>query len=141
MSLDLFSNIIGACTTVIDKIFPDKNEAEKAKLELFKMQQAGEFKELEERMSAIQQEAASLDAWTSRARPAFLYVVYVMILASIPMGILYALNPVMADNIATGMQKWLGAIPEAVWWLFGCGYLGYTVPAELKKKGFMVPKK
>ena len=141
MGLDLISTSIGAASTVIDKIFPDKNEAEKAKLELFRMQQQGEFKELEERMAAIQQEAASLDAWTSRARPAFLYVVYIMILASIPMGILYAFQPVMADNIATGMQKWLGAIPEAVWWLFGGGYLGYTIPAEMKKKGFMPPRK
>jgi len=32
---------------VIDKIFPDKDAAEKAKLELFKMQQEGELKELE----------------------------------------------------------------------------------------------
>lgn len=139
--MDIFSSLIGAATTIIDKIFPDKNEAEKAKLELFRMQQAGEFKELEERMAAITQEAASLDKWTSRARPAFLYVVYIMILASIPMGVLYAYQPVVADNIATGMQRWLGSIPEAVWYFFGFGYLGYTIPAELKKKGFMVPKK
>lgn len=32
---------------VIDKIFPDKDAAEKAKLELFKMQQEGNLKELE----------------------------------------------------------------------------------------------
>ena len=33
--------------TIIDKIWPDKVEAEKAKLKLFEMMQAGEFKELE----------------------------------------------------------------------------------------------
>ena len=32
---------------VIDKIFPDKDAAEKAKLELFRMQQEGNLKELE----------------------------------------------------------------------------------------------
>ena len=32
---------------IIDKIWPDKAEAERAKIELFKMTQAGEFKELE----------------------------------------------------------------------------------------------
>jgi hypothetical protein len=32
---------------VIDKIFPDKDAADRAKLELFKLQQAGEMKQLE----------------------------------------------------------------------------------------------
>ena len=32
---------------IIDKLFPDKTEAEKLKLELLKQQKAGEFKELE----------------------------------------------------------------------------------------------
>jgi len=32
---------------VIDKIFPDKDAADKAKLELFKLQQAGELKQLD----------------------------------------------------------------------------------------------
>jgi hypothetical protein len=32
---------------IIDKIWPDKAEAERAKIELFKMTQAGEFKEIE----------------------------------------------------------------------------------------------
>ena len=34
-------------TTIIDKFWPDKVEAERVKIELFKMTQAGEFKELE----------------------------------------------------------------------------------------------
>lgn len=32
---------------IIDKIWPNKDEADKAKLRLFEMQQAGEFRELE----------------------------------------------------------------------------------------------
>lgn len=37
------SNLIG---NVIDKIWPDKNEAEKAKLKLFELQQSGELAQL-----------------------------------------------------------------------------------------------
>jgi hypothetical protein len=33
---------------VIDKIFPDKDQADKAKLEMFKMQQDGVFKDMEQ---------------------------------------------------------------------------------------------
>lgn len=49
MSFDLtgFGAAFGLVGKVIDKIFPDKEAADKAKLELLKMQQAGEFKELE----------------------------------------------------------------------------------------------
>ena len=49
MNWDLtgFGALFGLAGKVIDKIFPDKEAADKAKLELLKMQQAGEFKELE----------------------------------------------------------------------------------------------
>jgi hypothetical protein len=49
-----------------------------------------------------------------------------MLLASIPMGVLWAFAPVAAEGIATGLQKWLAAIPDAMWQLFSIGYLGYT---------------
>ncbi len=77
-------------------------------------------------MSAIVMEAQSSDPLTSRARPAFLYVMYIMILTSIPMGILFALNPILAADIIKGVQAWLDAIPTEMWALFGAGYLGYT---------------
>ena len=79
-------------------------------------------------------EAKSRDPWTSRARPSFLYVIYLMILAAIPMGIVYAVNPTFAQNITTGVEAWLQAIPESLWWLFGAGYLGYTGAREFGKK-------
>ena len=91
------------------------------------MQQNGELKELETRMSAILAEAKSADPWTSRARPSFLYVIYLMILMAIPIGILSAFNPAMAIQIASGMRAWLASIPDALWATFGIGYTGYTV--------------
>jgi len=115
---------------IIDKIWPDKiaqeTERNKAQLALLQMNQNGEFKELEERMKAIVTEASSSDPWTSRARPSFMYVMYIMILGSIPIGILTVFNPTAASAIATGMGNWLKAIPEDMWFLFGAGYLGYT---------------
>ena len=118
---------------VIDKLFPDKTEAERIKLELLRQQQAGEFKELEARFSAIVAEAQSIDPWTSRARPSFMYVMYTMILASIPMGFLFAFRPDVAMAVTAGVKNWLAALPEEMWWLFGAGYLGYSGARSIEK--------
>ncbi len=60
------------------------------------------------------------------ARPSFLYMMYVLILWSIPMGLIAALDPRMATGIAGGMTAYLRGIPEELYALFGTGYLGYT---------------
>ncbi|RPJ07929.1 MAG: hypothetical protein EHM36_06140, partial [Deltaproteobacteria bacterium] len=91
-------------------------------------------KEIELSMSAILAEAKSQDPWTSRARPTFLYVVYLMILASIPMGILSAFKPDLAVSIAKGMQAWLSSIPDGLWATFGIGYSGYSIARSMDKK-------
>ena len=118
--------LLGVGGKIIDKLFPDPTKAAEAKLRLMQLEQAGELKSLEVSMSAILAEANSKDPWTSRARPSFMYVIYLMILAAIPMGILHAFNPQMANSIAVGVKEWLSAIPTALWSLFGAGYLGYT---------------
>lgn len=118
---------------ILDKIFPDKEAADRAKLELLKLQQSGELTELEKRFSAIVAEANSQDPWTSRARPSFLYVMYTMLLASIPMGFLFAFKPDVALAVTTGVTNWLHALPEEMWWLFGAGYLGYSGARTFEK--------
>ncbi len=125
---------------LIDKLFPDPEAKARAQAELLRMQQDGELREIEVGLSAIIAEAKSKDKWTSRARPSFLYVVYVMILAAIPMGVLHAYSPETASSIAAGMKAWLAAIPEAMWWLFGTGYLGYTGARTLDKRGLLKKK-
>jgi hypothetical protein len=77
-------------------------------------------------MQAIIAEAQSPDPWTSRARPSFLYMMYTLILWSIPMGLIAAADPRMAAGIAGGMTAYLRGIPEELYALFGTGYLGYT---------------
>ncbi len=112
--------------SLIDKLFPDKNEAARLKLELLRQQQEGQLKDVEQKMSVMLAEAQSKDPWTSRARPSFMYVMYALILFSIPMGILAAFNPDMATSIAAGMKSWLSSLPEGLWVTFGIGYAGYT---------------
>lgn len=135
MGLDLtgMGSVADLVSNVIDKIFPDKAERDKAKLALIEMQQAGELKQIEIQMSAILAEANSPDPWTSRARPSFLYVFYVLILAAIPMGILHALKPEIAFSIAEGFSNWLHALPDEMWWVFSAGYLGYTGARSIEK--------
>ena len=127
MSFDPITAILDVGGKLIDKLLPDPEAKLKAKVELEKMAQAGELTELETRMSAILAEAKSADPWTSRARPSFLYVMYCMILASIPMGIVSAFKPETATAIAAGMQSWLSSVPTELWTVFGIGYTGYTV--------------
>lgn len=127
MSFDPLTAIFDLGGKIIDKIIPDPTEKAKAQLELLKLQQDGQFKEIEISMSAIIAEAKSNDPWTSRARPSFLYVMYTMILASIPMGVLSAFRPEIAKQIAEGMKAWLAAVPNELWAVFGIGYTGYTV--------------
>jgi len=119
---------------LLDKLFPDPKEKAAAQAKLMALQQTGDLKELEIRMSAIIAEAQSADPWTSRARPTFMYVIYLMILASIPMGILAAFAPQQASAIAAGMQAWLAAIPDGLWATFGIGYTGYSVARSIDKK-------
>lgn len=129
----LASTLLEVGFKLLEKLIPDPQAKAQAQIELLKLQQSGEFKELEERMSAIRTEASSNDPWTSRARPSFMYVMYVMILACFPMGILFAVNPEVALNITEGVKGWLSAIPEEMWWLFGAGYLGYSTARTFDK--------
>ena len=122
----MIEGILNLGGSLIDKLFPDKNEAARLKLELLKQQQEGQLKDVEQKMSVMLAEAQSKDPWTSRARPSFMYVMYALILFSIPMGILAAFNPDMASAIATGMKSWLSSLPEGLWVTFGVGYAGYT---------------
>jgi hypothetical protein len=126
--------VVGIGGKLIDKLFPDPAEKAKAQAVLIELQQSGELKELETRMSAIIAEAKSADPWTSRARPSFMYVMYIMILAAIPMGLLSAFDPAQAVQIAAGMKAWLSAIPDGMWATFGIGYTGYSVARSMDKK-------
>ncbi|MEL6239170.1 MAG: holin family protein [Pseudomonadota bacterium] len=131
--MGILDTLIGPITSIIDKIIPDKEARAKAKLELIKLEGTQEMRMIEARLQAIVAEAQSKDPWTSRARPSFLYVMYVMILWALPMGVLAAFNPSAAKEIAAGMNAYLNGLPEPLYALFGTGYLGYTAARQWGK--------
>lgn len=70
--------------------------------------------------------AAKADRWTLRARPAFLYVIYALLLWSVPLGLIGGVRPEVAAAIIRTMRAYFEALPEPLYALFGTGYLGYT---------------
>ncbi|MCB2062366.1 MAG: holin family protein [Novosphingobium sp.] len=131
--MPILEALIGPLVSLIDKVIPDPEARAKAKLELLKLESSRELERIEAQLSAIVTEANSQDPWTSRARPTFLYVMYALILWSLPMGLLSAIHRDTADAIAHGMTAYLGALPEPLYALFGTGYLGYAVMRQWGK--------
>ncbi len=128
--------VIGPVAKLLDRIIPDPETRDRAKLELLKLQGDQESVAIGRQLQAIVAEAQSVDPWTSRARPSFLYMMYVLILWAIPMGLIAAADPRMAKGISDGMTAYLRGIPEELYALFGTGYLGYTAArAWGKSKG------
>ena len=131
----LLSGIFEVGKGLIDKLLPDPEAKAKAQMDLLAMQQNGELKELETRMSAILAEASSADPWTSRARPSFLYVFYFIILSmTVVAPIVGVLNPAAMDVYFTNVGKGFAAIPEELWWTFTAGYLGYAGARTFEKR-------
>jgi hypothetical protein len=131
--MPILESIIGPIASIIDMVIPDKAARVKAKLELLNLQGTQELQQIQVQLSAIVSEANSRDPWTSRARPSFLYVMYVMILWALPMGVLAAFRPQAAHDIAAGMNAYLNGLPEPLYALFGTGYLGYTAMRQWGK--------
>ena len=129
----LLDVLIGPIVAIIDKVIPDKAGRDKAKLELLQLQGTQDLAEINSRLSAIVAEANSHDPWTSRARPSFLYVMYVLLLWALPMGLLAMFSPTRAAAIAAGMNAYLAGLPEPLYALFGTGYLGYTAARQWGK--------
>lgn len=79
------------------------------------------------RMSVMQAEASSSDKWTSRARPGFLYLFYFIVLilavAAPFVGIFF---PTQMSQFYVNVKAGFDAVPEAMWWTFTSGYLGYV---------------
>ena len=129
----LIDSLINPLVTLLDRIIPDKAQRDQAKLQLLQLQGTQDLQTLQTQLSAIVAEANSADPWTSRARPSFLYVMYVMILWALPMGVIAAFKPDVALAIGSGMNAYLKGIPEPLYTLFGTGYLGYTAARQWGK--------
>ena len=129
----ILDTLIAPIASIIDKVIPDPAQRDKAKLELLQLQDTQEMQQVQTQLSAIVAEANSTDPWTSRARPTFLYVMYVMLLWVLPMGVIAAFRPQAAHDIAAGMNAYLNGLPDSLYALFGTGYLGYTAMRQWGK--------
>lgn len=131
--MGILDALISPASGIIDKVIPDQDARDRAKLELLKLEGTAELRQLKARMSAILAEAGSADPWTRRARPVFLYVMYAMILCALPIGLIAAFRPQAAHDIAAGISAYLNGLPEPLYALFGTGYLGYTAARQWGK--------
>jgi hypothetical protein len=131
--IPILGPILGIADKVLDRVIPDPEQRAAAKREMLKLQQEGHLQEAEVQLSAIIAEANSSDPWTSRARPSFLYVIYILLLSAIPFGALHAFSPEVASNVSAGVASWFSAIPDSLYQLFGIGYLGYSGARTIDK--------
>jgi hypothetical protein len=127
MDLSGIGSIFDFGSKIIDKVFPDPAQRDAAKLELFKAQQAGGLDEMKVQLSAIISDSQSADPWTSRARPSFLYLFYLVIIFLVivapTIGVFF---PIQMDQFFKNTATGFAAIPEPMWWTFTTGYLGYV---------------
>ena len=88
-----------------------------------------------------QGEADPNDRWTRRARPTFLYVMYLLLLWSIPMGLLAGVRPAMAAAMIRGMaqcppsqSRSTRSSAPAIWAIRSRGN-GGSAPVRLSRSG------
>jgi hypothetical protein len=137
-AIPIIDSVLQIGSKVIDKLIPDPTEKAKAHLELTKLAQEGEFKELELRMQAIITEAQSSSKLTSLARPMFMYVFYIVLLSvgffAPIVGIFY---PEHMMSFYTNIKIGFDAVPSVMWSTFIMGYLGYTGARTYEKSQIM----
>jgi len=130
---DAVANAAKLIDDAINKIWPNPTDEAAAQATIIKANADAALATLAQQMSVMLAEANSTDKWTSRARPSFLYVMYILMLGSLPMAVLYAFDPKHAELIAVGLQKWLAAIPDTMWQMFGLCFLGYSASRTFEK--------
>jgi len=101
-------------------------DAEKAAEIALKVQELDAALE-QARMNVMLAEASSSDKWTSRARPFYMYVFYLIVITvgvvAPFFGIFFPEHmKIFFDNVAQGFK----AIPDIAWEVFCLGYLGYS---------------
>lgn len=90
----------------------NQTQIQLAQIDLEKNANDAMSREVEAASANIRAEATTGDKYTSRARPSFVYVVLVILIAN------YILFPLLGKTPLT--------FPDALFWLFGSCMLGYT---------------
>jgi len=134
VAVPIVAGLFSVGEKLIERLFPNPEDKAKAQLALVQMEQEGELQRMTLRYSAITAEANSEDKWTSRARPSFMYVFYIILLNLViicpAIGVFF---PEQMTTFFTNVKLGFDAIPEPLWWLFGSGFLGYTTARTFEK--------
>ena len=112
---------------LFDLLFPEPLMRQAAQQRLSEMGADHKFIAIRTELAAsVTPFRAVPDRWTLRARPAFLYVMYAIILSALPLGTIAAVSPATARAMADAINRYLSGLPEPLYTLFGTGYLGYA---------------
>lgn len=122
--LPILDSVLGIGEKVIDRLWPDPQEKAKAKLELARLAQQGEFRDLELRLQAIVAEAKSEHTLTATWRPLTM-LAFVLIIANN-----YILAPYL--SLLFGVSVTLD-IPPDMWDLLKLGIGGYVASRGVEK--------
>ena len=129
---------------ILDKIFPDKDAADRAKLELFKLQQAGELKQIEndfnlamEQLKVNAIEAAHPSVFVSGWRPAVGWVcvaAYCYNYVAMPL-IVWSAQLIMAsDKVPAMITLDTGELTTLLFGMLGIGTLRTVEKLKDKSK-------
>lgn len=130
---DAIADVSNLGSTIVKAIWPDPTQQATAQALVIQAKCDAASAQLKAAQAVMLAEEQSADPWTSRARPTFMYVIYALILFSLPMGVLFAFKPDAANAVIQGFHNWLAAIPDSYLQLFGVGYLGYSGSRTLEK--------
>ena len=112
------SGLVGGVADIVGRFVITPDEKAKALIEL----RALEVRETEvivsSAASAVKAEAESPDPWVRRARPTFLYIMYVVLVWN------FILLPI--TQLLTSIPLHPIDLPSDLYYLFGAGYLGYV---------------
>lgn len=123
---DMADSTLAPLARLLDQLISDPRARDRAKLELVRSERREALAATAADLRRAVGEARAADPWTSRARPGFLYLMYGLILWSVPVGLVAAADPGLARSVAGAMTAYLRGLPEELYALFGTGYLGYT---------------
>ncbi len=124
-------NIVTGAADIVDRFVTTPDEKARALKELKEIEVRESEALLRATHSVINEEAKSEDPYVRRARPTFLYLMYVII----------AFNFIIIPILHMGIELWGKTpftplqIPEELYWLFGSGFLGYAGARSWDKWG------
>jgi hypothetical protein len=135
MVTEIIGKVLGGATTIIDKLVPDPDLAEKMKHEMSSMAMSLGFEAQKEETRAkaeiMKAELQQGDNYTKRARPTVVYAGLLFIFLN------YVIFPAITFFTGRGMPQI--QMPEAFWWAWssvvGVYSIGRTVEKRKANKG------